>query len=61
METPRFTDAEEREVVRILRCLVRIRGRTLPLTNKERNALRRARLILKRYDKRHDKNRADTP
>ncbi len=55
----RITDAEAREALRILRVLSRIRGHTL-LTAKELDALRRGRLLLKKINKRHDKDRTDT-
>lgn len=48
----RITDAEAREALRI-------RGHTL-LTAKELDALRRGRLLLKKINKRHDKDRTDT-
>lgn len=54
----RITDAEVREALRILRTLSRIRGHTL-LTAREWDALRRGRL-LKKINKRHDKDRTDT-
>jgi hypothetical protein len=52
-------DAEVREALRILRTLSRIRGHTL-LTAREWDALRRGRLLLKKINKRHDKDRTDT-
>lgn len=55
----RITDAEVREALRILRTLSRIRGHTL-LTAREWDALRRGRLLLKKINKRHDKDRTDT-
>lgn len=55
----RITDAEVREALRILRTLSRIRGHTL-LTARELDVLRRGRLLLKKIDKRHDKDRTDT-
>lgn len=56
----RITDAEAREALRILRVLSRIlRGHTLQ-TAKEWDALRRGRLLLKKINKRHDKDRTDT-
>lgn len=45
--------------LRILRTLSRIRGHTL-LTAREWDALRRGRLLLKKINKRHDKDRTDT-
>lgn len=55
----RITDAEAREALRILRTLSRILGHTL-LTARELDALRRGRLLLKKINKRHDKDRTDT-
>lgn len=55
----RITDAERFPRLRILRVLSRIRGHTL-LTAREWDALRRGRLLLKKINKRHDKDRTDT-
>ncbi len=55
-----LTTAEVREAICILRDLPRNRGQTPILTIKEQNALRKAALLYRKIQKRHDKNRTNT-